>query len=333
MGSRGRIVEIATEKPYLSVTWKVSNYCNYACEYCNPNNRSGKFSREDNLQDYIDALDDIFLMYLSSGYKNVKFFFTGGEPTVWNNFIPLCSWIKEKFPQASITVETNLSRPLSWWEENHRLFDEVLSSFHIEFAQQDKYLEKAYFLCDKLAHLGHKLMLDDRRFWEVVEFAETLKQSVPNYYIEYVPLTGVLTTEEIYRGDEEIMAFIDSHRSPEMDFTEYKPVNKSTDFRSEVRYADGSSEECNGWQLSAEQNNVFKGWECDIGDNLFIGDDGCVSMAGCGTKFRIGHILNDRSNIVPETVICDKQACWNGSDIVIPKRLPQFELINAVQEN
>ena len=125
---------------------------------------------EQPVEQYISSLQRIVDKYLAVGYKNFKFFFSGGEPTAWKNFLPICEWIKETLPDSTIAVNTNLSRPLAWWEKTYHLFDDVVASFHVEYAKKDRYIENSLFLCDKLNYLSSKMLLHDERFWEVEEF-------------------------------------------------------------------------------------------------------------------------------------------------------------------
>ena len=82
--------EVFAPEPYLAITWQVNNFCNFSCSYCNPGNWAGDNPNNGNLDVYIKNLDEIVKRYKDAGYKNFKFFFSGGEPTAWRNFIPIC---------------------------------------------------------------------------------------------------------------------------------------------------------------------------------------------------------------------------------------------------
>jgi molybdenum cofactor biosynthesis enzyme MoaA len=144
------LVKIDANQQYLDVVWQVSNFCNFKCSYCNPGNYSGDNSNDNNLLVYIDNLKLITDKYLALGYKNFKFFFSGGEPTLWRNLVPICEWIRENLPNTIIAVNTNFSRPLTWWKKHHHLFDDVVASFHVEFSDKETYAKNAKFMCDKL---------------------------------------------------------------------------------------------------------------------------------------------------------------------------------------
>ena len=190
---RTKLIAVDAPEKYLSITWQVNNFCNYSCSYCNPGNWLGDFRNEGDLQIYLDNLDTIIANYQKEGYKHYKFFFSGGEPTAWKHFIPIVEYLRAKLPEATIAVNTNLSRPLAWWQKHVHLFDDIVASFHVEFADKDSYKEKNMFLCDKVNYLATKLLLHDDRFWEVVEYGEELKKAMPNYFIEWTPLYDEMT--------------------------------------------------------------------------------------------------------------------------------------------
>lgn len=314
-----QLIKIYAPEPYLAVTWQVNNYCNFKCSYCNPGNYSGENKNDDNLEKYIENLDIIIKKYKSVGYKHYKFFFSGGEPTAWRNFIPICQWLREQLPDCTLAVNTNLSRPLAWWQKYHYLFDDIVASFHVEFADKKRYEENNIFLCDKVNYLATKMLLHEERFWEVVDFGEYLKTVMPNYFLEWTPLFDEMSVNAgpwQYK-DPLKTEFINKH-NVEMNFTLPKP-SKPNNAVSFNQYSDGSTIPTNSNDIIVNRQNFFKGWNCSVGDAIFINPIGQVSLASCGQGDRIGHILDDVSQVGPKQIICDKEHCHCGTDIIIPK--------------
>lgn len=314
------IIAIDAPDKYLNVTWQVNNFCNYSCSYCNPGNWLGETKNEQPVDLYIKDLNTIINRYLDLGYEHYKFFFSGGEPTAWKNFLPIVEHLKTKLPECTIAINTNLSRPLAWWEKHIHLFDDVVASFHVEFADKEKYEEKNIYLCDKLNYLSTKLLLHDERFWEVVEFGEHLKTVMPNYFIEWTPLYDEMTVNAgpWKYDDPDKEKFINEH-SCEMNFTIPKPYKQSKAV-SWTMFDDGSKEPCNSNDIIVKRKNFFEGWDCDIGDSIFISPIGQVSMASCGVEGIIGQMLSDVSSVGPRSFKCNKFHCHCGTDIIIPKR-------------
>jgi organic radical activating enzyme len=315
-----KLIAIEAPQPYLAVTWQVNNYCNFRCSYCNPGNWGGTDINDGNLDLYINNLDIIINRYREIGYKNFKFFFSGGEPTAWRNFIPICEWLYKELPHATLAVNTNLSRPLKWWQKNHYLFDDVVASFHVEFADKNRYEENSIFLCDKVNYLATKMLLHEERFWEIVEFGKHLKTVMPNYFLEWTPLFDEMSVNAgpwTYK-DPAKTQFINDCTS-EHQQTKPKPDKRSNYNVSYNRYDDNHYEVCNSNEVIVAGNNYFSGWNCNVGDAIFINPVGEVSLASCGMGGNVGHILKDISRVGPKQIICKKEHCHCGTDIIIPK--------------
>jgi organic radical activating enzyme len=315
-----KLIAIEAPQPYLAVTWQVNNFCNYKCSYCNPGNWGGTDRNEGNLDKYLANLETIINRYKAVGYKNFKFFFSGGEPTAWENFIPICEWIYNTLPRATLAVNTNLSRPLAWWQKHYHLFDDVVASFHIEFANKARYEENSIFLCDKVNYLSTKMLMHEERFWEVVEYGNYLKTVMPNYFLEWTPLFDEMSvnTGPWHYKDPEKEQWLKEHTT-EIQQTKRKPMKRTTLTVSYNKYDDGSSEVCNSNEVIVAGNNFFSGWNCNVGDCIFINPVGEMSLASCGMGGYVGHILDDINRVGPKQIICEKEHCHCGTDIIIPK--------------
>lgn len=314
-----KLTKIKPNEKYLDITWQVSNFCNFRCSYCNPGNYEGSERNDDNLEQYIQSLKIITDRYRNEGYENFKFFFSGGEPTLWKNLIPVCKWIKENLPNPLIAINTNLSRPLSWWKKHVEYFDDVVASFHIEFSDKKRYLENTRFLCDKLNYLSCKMLMHEERFWEVVEFGETLKNKLPNYFIEWTPLYDEMSVRAApweYKSQDKI-DFLQKHIVDQKQTIPKKMLDKP--FYAMAEWSDGTTTSALSNEIIIKRQNFFKGWECSIGDSIWIDQMGYVSMGTCGQVGRLGHMLSDIKKIGPKKIICQKDHCHCGTDMLIPK--------------
>jgi len=314
-----KLIAIEAVEPYLAVTWQVSNYCNFKCSYCNPGNYIGDSTNDSNLDGYILSLDNIIQKYESVGYKHFKFFFSGGEPTAWQNLIPISEWLRNRLPNCTLAINTNLSRPLAWWNKHYHLFDDIVASFHVEFSEKKRYEENSLFLCDKVNYLATKMLLHEERFWEVVEYGEHLKTVMPNYVLEWTPLFDEMSINAgpwQYK-DTKKTEFIKEHTT-DVKFTVPKPyiISNAVSFS---KYDDGFSTHTNSNDIIVQRENFFQGWKCNVGDSIFINPIGNVSLASCGQGDNVGHILHDISKIGPKQIMCNKEHCHCGTDIIIPK--------------
>jgi len=315
-----QLVEVKAPDRYMSITWQVNNYCNYSCTYCNPGNYSGENPNGGQLDFYLANLQGIVDVYQDAGYGHFKFFFSGGEPTAWENFIPICEWIRDELPDATIAVNTNLSRPLNWWKKHYHLFDDIVASFHVEHANKDKYEEKNIWLCDKVNYLCTKMLMHEERFWEIVEYGNYLKTVMPNYVIEWTPLFDELSNNAgPWEYTDNLKRQFLEQNGTEMHFTIPKPYKDSKAVSYSV-FEDGTVTPCNSNELIVNKQNFYSGWKCDIGDCVFISPRGDISMASCGIAPPVGHILTDIDNVKPQSIVCNKVHCYCGTDIIIPKR-------------
>jgi hypothetical protein len=85
------------------------------------------------------------------------------------------------------------------------------------------------------------------------------------------------------------------------------------------KYDNGDVTPTNSNDIIINRENFFKEWNCNVGDAIFINPKGIVSLASCGQGGVVGHILNDIENIFPKKIICKKEHCHCGTDIIITK--------------
>jgi len=316
-----KLLEVYPKEKYLAITWQVSDNCNYSCSYCNPGNWGGAHKNDADTELYINNLGIIIDRYKDAGYKAFKIYLSGGEPTIWKNLIPVVEFFKENTPNNTIAINTNLSRATSWWKSHYHLFDDIVASFHIEGANKERYFKNSLFLCDKINYFCNKLLLHDEKFWEVVEYGEMLKRELPGYYMEWTPLFDEMSAfaKPWEYKDPAKNEWIENHQDLEVKFAPNKPFKDSVAV-SYGKWSDGTDKFMNSNEIIIARQNFFTGWECDIGDSVFINPAGFITMASCGVSGVVGHILNDLDLVEPKSVICDKYHCVCGTDIILPKR-------------
>jgi organic radical activating enzyme len=306
-------------EPYATITWQVNNFCNFQCSYCNPGNWAGDNRNNGALDTYKQNVRNIFQQYQDRGYKYFKIFYSGGEPTHWENFIPLTEYLKEELGDSlTVAVNTNLSRPLRYWEQHYHLFDDIVASFHVEFSKKDRYIENAQFLCDKVDYLCTKMLMHEERFWEVKEFGERVRKEVPNYNLEWTPLFDEMSVNAgpwEYKDPAKV-EFLEQAQFESVQ-TIPKPYRQNKAI-SNAHY-DTGIEPVNSNKIIAARQNFFSGWKCFVDDALFINPRGDISSASCGVGNNHGNILDKDLTFDLQPVICSKQHCHCGTDIIIPK--------------
>lgn len=309
------------EDPYISITWQVNNFCNYRCSYCNEGNWSGKYRNEDNLDALLANLDHIITYFQKYGYVNFKFFFSGGEPTAWKFLIPVINHLKSRLGIHITTgVNTNLSRSVNWWKEHYHLFNDVVASYHPEFAKEDHFFEIIDFLQDKLYYMCIRMMVLEEKFDEVVEIGTRFKSKLKNYNLEWVPLLDEMSiaTKPWEYKNPEITEFLKNNNF-ETNISIDKP-KLEIDTSSIEEYDDGTVKYLNSNRLIAENRNFFKGWKCNVNESIFISPSGKMTTASCGQGDTLGNIYSS-FKLGLSSVICQKDYCHCGTDILITKHL------------
>ena len=139
-----QIVSIERTGSISTVDWTLGNYCNYSCSYCFPGCHDGtdpvpklNSTMLSNVQHLIDQLR-------LANKKNIAFSFSGGEPTVYKDFIPLTQHIKSL--GCCVGIVTNGSRTLKWWQRGVEYLDDISISIHHEHADIDHICEVIDFL-------------------------------------------------------------------------------------------------------------------------------------------------------------------------------------------
>jgi hypothetical protein len=168
------------------------------------------------------------------------------------------------------------------------------------------------------------MLMHEERFWEVVEYGNHLKTVMPNYFLEWTPLFDEMspTTGPWHYKDPAKEQWLKEHTT-EVQQLKRKPMKRTTLTVSYNRYSDGSTEVCNSNEVIVAGNNFFSGWNCNVGDCIFINPVGEMSLASCGMGGYVGHILTDINRVGPRQIMCEKEHCHCGTDIIIPKFLEQ----------
>lgn len=304
---------------YVSITWQVNNFCNYRCSYCNEGNWSGKWRNEGLEEQLMPNLEKLIDHYRSLGYKDFKFFFSGGEPTLWKSLVPVMEYLKTKLgSNTSLGINTNFSRKPSWWYANYHLLDDVVASYHPEFVDDENYFLLAEFLQDKVNYLCLRMMVMEDRFEEILAVGERVRQ-LKNYNLEWVPLLKEMSTGAVpwEYTNPAITEFL-SKNNFESKITVDKP-SVSASFASIEQYNDGTVQSLNSNRLVAENRNFFKGWTCNVNESLFINPKGDVSAASCGQGPQLGNIFQTIT-FPSNSIICQKDYCHCGTDILITKK-------------
>lgn len=311
----------SVNEPYLTILWQVSNWCNFKCSYCNEYSNGGDYKNNDRVDASIEVFESIIKTYQAQGIENFFLKITGGEPSMWKGTISIIKKFNEIVPkkQRKVSLNTNLSRDIDWWKKYYTLFDVVIGTYHSEFTDLEHYITVTKFLQDKV-FLKSKIMMNKNSFDQCVEVANKIKKVCQNYSIEYTPVLASLTSdvEPYYYEDQNHLDFFKTHSNEntrkKLDNDLFEKICV-IDNNNKIKYTDN--------QIIIKRKNNFKNWQCNVYENLFISRDGTISQSTCGQGKIIGNIFESLKVMELESIICNKDWCHCGVDIMNSKEVVQ----------
>ena len=170
-------IEEGKSSPFKRIEWKLSNVCNYNCDYCYPIEKDGSSPFID-IQTNKNVVDKLCELYAG---EKILFHFTGGEPTLYSHLHELFAYIKQKNQNHYISMFTNGSRTMRWWDEFLAVpvLDKIYFTFHnSQVKDVDKFVE--------VVNTIHDLEIDGLVYFTCtdIDFDNTIKKF--NYIEERV---------------------------------------------------------------------------------------------------------------------------------------------------
>jgi MoaA/NifB/PqqE/SkfB family radical SAM enzyme len=315
-------------KKFFLVNWMLHDRCTYNCSYCPPANKAGNddwlsidFSKQfaDRLEEWLTA---------TNKNENVMVSFTGGEPTVWPKFIELVDYINSK--GWMITMTTNGSRSLAWWQENQQKFYKINFSFHSEFADKAEFLEKVTYLTTQRnpSLFGITVMMNPFRWDYCTEMASELAKTTPPVVFDIRPLQPFFGLQKIdilpYTTDQLEYIHTTDKKVKEQIKKHYKPIInmiQKEEFRGyNVNYTD-RTEKLNPNELIIKKLVNFNGWTCNAGlEQIFINSLGKIYVGTCLEGELLGNIQKpNKINWPTNPVVCRSNWCGCYTDIMTSK--------------
>lgn len=304
----------------LHICWMLHNQCNNRCSYCRDFNWKGDFKwlKYDHV---LQFLEKVFKNYKKETY-HVSF--TGGEPTLWPDFAPLCHYLKSK--GVNIGLTTNGSKKPEYWTEIAETLNWVCLSYHPEYTKDEHLLKVIKNLANGPLTTVRLMMHKEKRYWDrCIEFGEKLKTltGVRFLFVEYVPLQddfGLESRPTQYEPWQSDFFAKGTHfeikTAPELEKLPWP--RDMWDYYS--YYNDGSEEFCRPNDLVARNEVNFQGWTCNAGvDLLFINSWGLIHRGACKEGGEIGNIFDEDLKFPTQPIRCTKNFCPCGTDILIKK--------------
>jgi len=319
------ITEIKNNYPknHVFVEHMLGNICNFKCHYCFPGSNEGNIPWPD-----VDVVTKNMHILFSELEKRGKDLFSlnylGGEPTLYKGLEDMIRSLKSKH-NVIVSITTNGSRKLGWWQRNGTVFDKVHLSVHNEFSNIEHIKNVADCLYDQGVIVTVNVMIDPANYDRSVEMLNQLKTSKRKWIIhaKIVHLDGHTT----YTDKQKRIIGTTRHPNWFWFFKNHKEVvfKRLTKVKENNKWKSVK----NNWFILENQNR-FKGWKCNLGiDHIHIKGDGRISgtcthkIWGASEFYNITDPnLKNKIQVKMIPVICQKEECLcQAENCLVKKRV------------
>jgi radical SAM superfamily enzyme YgiQ (UPF0313 family)/MoaA/NifB/PqqE/SkfB family radical SAM enzyme len=266
--------------PYrVFATWNIHYACNYKCSYCHapkpehPDVRKAVYLTSDA---WVDVWKKMY-----EQYGTWEILVSGGEPFVYPGFIELMIKLSRiHFFGVCTNLEWDVRRFVKYVSP---LRVRMETSFHPEFADLDKFVEKLKVLRQH----GFEPTVNFVSWPPLLEKMKRIKESVE--------AIGCLFSLQPFIGQFENRSYPQGHTVEEKEYFKiFQPDHnfKTVDFKT------------------TKESDSTKGKLCRMGQNyVFIHPDGQASRCCRDHTFSLGNIIDGSFKLLEEPVACHAQNC------------------------
>ncbi len=302
----------------LIVDWGVSNVCNFLCSYCPPRTHAGTypFMPINKIMDFSQRIIDHYVKKLK---KEVYFLYTGGEVTLFKDFITLIRSQKENGQKVSIS--SNGSPKLIFWEEAKKYLFQASLSYHVEFTKLNHFINVINLIkSDVYTHVN--IMVHPDHFQECLDAAFKVLNETDDVTIDLQIVLRDFIEPYPYTPEQRKQIVEASH-----DINSRLKLKRTRDsYRGLMKlvYDDGSEELTKPGDIITQNKHAWPGWNCYIGLELLVVDiSGDIYRSWCGDSGKIGNISDPELNFPSEPHVCSKEWCTGGiTDTMVTKINP-----------
>jgi sulfatase maturation enzyme AslB (radical SAM superfamily) len=291
------------------VNWCLGNTCNYSCSYCPEGLHDGSYPWTE--LSVIQTFCQNMISHYRDRLKSQLFFeFTGGEVSLYRDFIPLIQFLREQ--NAMVAMISNGSRRIDWWQKARPFLNHICLSFHAESADPEHFKNVVRFLNETVTvHVN--VMMHPQKFDVCTEMAKWVVNANENVTLAVQPLLVDLASE-LYPYTDEQRAFLSNphlHARITRELTKYRGA-------MQAYFDDGSRTVTTPQQLIANNQNHWRGWNCWVGvKQLVIDFNGNVYRGWCREGGRLGHVQDGQRMKFPDgPIVCGKKLCHCVLDVM-----------------
>lgn len=338
----------------FTVSWLLGRYCNYNCSYCWPYARS-------NTKDYRPfelnqiTMNEIKRQSRERGYNSFHFSFSGGEPTVYPDYLRLLehySTDTDNCNYQSVHMTSNISQGLRWFQKYvdatknlHRV--SVTASWHREQGikqgdlpgHTEKFADKLVFLQENDVQITINTVMVPKWFDQLYKEAEyflsrginvTLKpQSDPtaSKVVDGYTKNQLATLHNgMPQRDFTAVRSKVSRPKPKISINSMSTQNGDTASVPQIMQIEFIDKDGNKWYMDQAERfnsfnfNNFKGWTCESGYRSIIirEPDGAIKRSYSCSDKPLGYIETG-FKLFDTPMPCISDACVSSADSKIPK--------------
>lgn len=296
---------------WFVVNWCLGNTCNYSCSYCPAilHDGSNRWPDTDKIKSFITKIIE------QTAPRKVYFEFTGGEVTLFRDFIEICKHCTDK--GAKVGLISNGSRTLRWWDENKQYFDHVCLSYHPEFADAEHFTDVVKLLHNDLrVHVN--IMMSPDKFDYCFDTADKIK-NLKNITMALQPLIHDFG-DTLYDYTAEQKQIIDQQWQLILKHIKYDKQHDTYRGAMKMIYPDGNEKPVMVHRFINEKTNDWSGWKCYAGvEQIIVDMNGHFYRGWCKVGGPLGKITDENLIIPTEPVTCVKTMCHCNFDIMSTK--------------
>jgi len=313
-------------KNLLVLKLMISDVCNYKCWYCFPGSNTGEKRWPNNVTLLKTNLSHLINYYKTELGKDViRLHIIGGEPTLWPDLGEFAKYFTENF-NCKISMSTNASRTLRWWDKYCDYFDDVVLSCHHQDIDVNHVKKVGDLLYKKNISVTGYVMMDPTNWQKCLDIVDDLKTSKHKWNIHVgevvdnrlMPLTT--KQKEYFKNPSKRKASF---------FYNLRTLNYHNKTKDPVVFFNNNTNKVvqKNWLLLNRIMN-FEGWTCNIGiDHVFIDKFGKIT-GGCNNLL---YDLNFYYNIYDEDFVekfkpklvpttCQQKVCSSCSEDINLKK-------------
>jgi len=299
----------------FTVSWITTRYCNYECSYCWPHARSSvKDTKPTEL--YLNTMDSIKAQARANGFTNFHFSFSGGEPTVNKQFLPLVEhYCNDDGPEyQSIHMTTNLSPGSKWWNKYLEATStlqrrSITASFHSEFAKEQEFGDKCLQLMKAGVYVTINQVMVPEIFDELYERLERFAARGINVTLK--PQSDPTASYMVHGYTDDQIHKMQTGFPQQWQGEELAQILLYDN--NGIEYEFDQAERFNAFGF-----NKFKGWSCNAGyQGIIIRDKEVRRSHSCHDE--VLGTITEGFEIFKEPKKCITPSCMSSADSKLPK--------------